>query len=175
VADFGLAFEYMMSNEEYDPLDPRYGKVYTDNDGGLVRFGINSNSLGKDLLTTTYYKDMPNAEAIKECYFLYNVRVWNPILGSEIVSQKMASKIFDMAVNSGIEEATRLTQRACRVHIDGMMGPVTVGALNAMNELYILNEIVFWDLWFVQQVIKNHPKYKSDEKDWNERAKKLPQ
>ena len=165
----------MMSNEEPDPSDPQYGKVHIDNDGGLVRFGVNSNGLGKDLLLTNYYKDMPNEEANKECYFLYNIHAWNPMLGSEIILQRVASKIFDRSVNSGVYEAVKLAQRACGVTADGKMGPITIGALNSTNEIYILNELVFWDLWFVQQVIKNHPQYKIYEKDWIARAKKLPQ
>lgn len=174
MADFSIAFDYMIGNEDYPSSDPRFGEVSTDNDGGLVRFGINSKSLGKELINTTYYTTMPNDEAIGVAKELYSTTIWAKMLGDEIVSQRMASKIFDMAVNSGDEEAAKLTQRAASVNVSGTIDAVTIGALNSMTEIFILNELVFWDLWFVKEVIKNHPEYKRYMKDWNERAQKLP-
>jgi lysozyme family protein len=176
MADFGLAFWYLLGNEEYAPTDPRYGKVRTDNDGGLVRFGVNSNSLGKYLsqVDSTYYSTMVNADAIKVSQFLYNKYVWKPMHGDDITSQRVGSKLLDMGVNQGLVEASKLCQRAVSVNVDGNIGPITIAAINAMDETDMLKGLVYWWLWFIQQVITNHPEDKSYEVAWTARAEKLP-
>lgn len=174
MAEFDPAFKYMIAFEDYPSTDHRYGKVKTDNDGGLVRFGINAKSLGKELLAGNYYKDMPNDEAIKIAYNLYNKHVWETIHGNLLTSQRVASKLFDMAVNMGQNEASKLCQRAANVNADGHIGPITVAAVNTMDELSMLKGLIYWWLWFIQQVENNHPDYKNYDEEWTVRAEKLP-
>lgn len=40
--------------------------------------------------------------------------------------------VFDMAVNSGVSASIRIVQRAVGVTVDGVIGPVTLQALNAV-------------------------------------------
>lgn len=174
MADFNLAFQYMISNETYAPDDHRYGEIRTDNDGGLVRFGINSNT-HKDLLTTsTFYTTMSNDEAIKVALNLYNTNEWKNIRGDQIQSQRVASKILDMAVNQGQYEALKLVQRAVGTPVDGVIGPVTILAINSTEESVLLKGLVYWWLWFIEKVIINNPEDKPYEAAWTTRADKLP-
>ena len=58
-------------------------------------------------------------------------------------------QVFDMAVNSGIETAVRILQRAAGVADDGDIGPVTLAAINAksttdMLMLFIAHRLKFW-------------------------------
>lgn len=47
-------------------------------------------------------------------------------------------QIFDIAVNSGIGNAIRMLQRAAGVTDDGVVGPVTLAAINAFNPLSLI-------------------------------------
>src|SRR5580692_2666746 len=134
MALFLPAFDYMLPNESYPPTDPRYGEITTDNDGGLVRFGVNSKSLGISLIGTTFYTDMGNVAALAVAQDLYQTVVWSAVQGSSINSQRVASKLFDLAVNSGPVEASKLCQRAVSVNVDGVIGQQTVTAINSEDE-----------------------------------------
>jgi lysozyme family protein len=164
----------MLPNETFAPTDMRYGKVTTDNDGGLVRFGVNSKSLGASLVNTTFYTTMSNDEAIKAAANLYNISVWKPMQGDLLTSQRVASKIFDMAVNQGVHEAAKLAQRAALVQVDGVIGPITVATINSIDENQMLKSLVTEWIWFIGLVIENHPEYVSYKEDWTARAEKLP-
>jgi len=61
----------------------------------------------------------------------------------------IAFQVFDIAVNSGIETAVRMLQRAAGVADDGHIGPITVAAVNAksatdMLMLLIAERLDFW-------------------------------
>ena len=61
----------------------------------------------------------------------------------------IAFQVFDIAVNSGIETAVRMLQRAAGVADDGHIGPVTVAAVKAksvtdMLMLIIAERLDFW-------------------------------
>lgn len=174
MADFTQAFNYILTNEDYSPTDPRYGKVHTDNDGGLVRFGVNSNSMGKSLLQTTYYTTMDIPSALLVAHKLYQNNEWKEICGDSITSQRVASKILDMAVNQGSVQANKLVQRAAGVNVDGVIGPITVSAVNGIDETTMLNGLVYWWLAFIEQVVSNKPTDKDYELAWTARAEKLP-
>lgn len=65
---------------------------------------------------------------------LYRERYWKAEY-ERIESQDVASKVFDLAVNMGPQQAHKLLQRAVRatgrkVDDDGVLGPVTLAAVN---------------------------------------------
>ena len=174
MADFNFAFGYMITNEDYAPDDPRYGTIHTDNDGGLVRFGVNSNSMGTMLLNTTFYTTMPNDGALVIAKNLYNGNEWQSIQGTAMYSQPIASKVFDMAVNMGVKEAAKLCQRAAGVGADGDIGPLTVAAVNAENETTMMQGLISWWIWFIGQEIINRPSDQPYKEAWIARAMRLP-
>lgn len=174
MADFSIGFAYVLTNEDYPKGDPRYGQVTTDNNGGLVRFGINSDGEGKELLTTTYYTTMPVAEAYKIAGNLYNTTNWAIMHGDDLHSQRVASKILDLSVNSGTVESAKISQRAANVNVDGNIGPITIAAINNLDENLMLQGLVTWANWLVTKILENNPKDLVYEKDWRTRANKLP-
>lgn len=175
MADYDTAFNYMIANEDYAPNDPRYGKINTDNDGGAVRFGINSNGLGKNLIHTTFYTTMPIDLAFTVAKMLYNTAIWVPIHGSGIQAQRAASKLLDMSVNMGRRQAVKLAQRVVNTDVDGVIGPITLEAINKTDEDTMLTGLVGQWLWFIDQEIKNKPADEKYRKPWTARAIKLPQ
>jgi len=111
---------------------------------------------------------------------IYKERYWAPIWGDKIISQRVASKFFDMAVNENPPQAIKLVQRATYrkafgKEIDGKMGPDTLKTINADDELELLHAMRDWTNWFVTQVLNAHPEYAKYEKGWRIRAQKLPE
>jgi len=130
--NFDQAFDRLMSNEGgyvNDPRDP----------GGETNWGICKRSYPKvDIKNLT-------REQAKEIYFKDfwcrgQMNEYNPAI---------AFQVFDIAVNSGIETAVRMLQRAAGVADDGHIGAITIAAVNAksvpdMLMLIIAERLDFW-------------------------------
>ena len=84
--------------------------------------------------------DGPLARLVAE---FYRKHFWNRIKGSQIPDQAVAMEVFDNAVNMGVSRAARVLQEAlnilnrngnsyAEIGVDGMIGKVTLGALNKL-------------------------------------------
>lgn len=157
---FDEAFNYTMPFEGWsactnDPDDP----------GGLTKYGISKvNHPEVDVANLT----LEGAKAI------YKKMYWNAIKGDQIASGRVAIKFFDMAVNMGVKQATKLVQEAlgdmgCSVAVDGMMGPKTLEALNGVDDDVLFVFLVPLLEAFYRGLGK--PKYI---KGWLRRARTLP-
>jgi lysozyme family protein len=62
----------------------------------------------------------------------YTANYWKPFY-SQINSQLIANKLFDMGVLFGIGTATRILQGALGVNVDGNFGPQTLAQLNVVT------------------------------------------
>lgn len=93
--------------------------------GGLTKYGISQSAYP--------HLDIANLTE-QQAVMLYRSQYWEPICGDQIVGQTAAMLIFDVAVNSGVAMAVTLAQRtACPQAVDGVMGPQTLIAINAMT------------------------------------------
>lgn len=63
---------------------------------------------------------------------IYKNRFWDPIKGGQIQSQAVANILFDGHVNHG-NHGIVLIQRVLGVPDDGIVGPITLGAINSTN------------------------------------------
>lgn len=61
----------------------------------------------------------------------YHTTFWLPIAGDSIVSQDVASSVFNFGVNAGSKVAIKLAQLVVGATPDGVLGPRTVAAINA--------------------------------------------
>lgn len=110
------------------------GYVNDPNDrGGETNFGISKRKYPNvDIAALTRHG------AIE----IYRRDYWLPIY-NEIESQTAATKVFDLAVNTGHRRAHQLAQWACcdagrLVRVDGLFGPRTLEAVNyADHELFV--------------------------------------
>lgn len=68
----------------------------------------------------------------------YKVNFWDAIMGDEIMSQLSADNIMDFAVNSGVSRAVKYAQRIVGTTEDGVMGHVTIKAINANVEGFVV-------------------------------------
>lgn len=129
---FDQAFDRLMGNEGgyvNDPRDP----------GGETNWGISKRSYpGVDIRNLT----REGAKAIYRRDFWARGRM-------DEYDGAIAFQVFDVAVNSGVETAVRMLQRAAGVADDGHIGPVTVAAVQAksvtaMLMLIIAERLDFW-------------------------------
>jgi lysozyme family protein len=130
--NFDQAFDRLISNEDgyaNDPADP----------GGETNWGISKRSYPEiDIKNLT----REGAKAIYKRDFWQSVKM-------DQVDAAIAFQVFDAAVNSGINNAVKMLQRAVNVVGDGKVGPVTIGAVNAMPLAKVLmrfaaERIDFW-------------------------------
>lgn len=130
--NFDQAFDRLISNEG------GYSNVPGD-PGGETNWGISKRSYpGLDIADLT----REDAKAIYRKDFWDRGRM-------EEYDPAIAFQAFDIAVNSGIETAVRILQRAAGVADDGHIGPVTVAAIKAksttdMLMLIIAERLDFW-------------------------------
>ena len=64
---------------------------------------------------------------------------WSPLRGDEICNQDAAYTLYSFATNAGLKTAVRLLQVVVGVTPDGVMGPRTIEALNAMEPRLFLS------------------------------------
>lgn len=99
--------------------------------GGPTNYGITlvsySAYLGRQATVADLLAITPDIRAD-----FYRKLYWNNVKGSLIQRQPVATVLFDMAVLCGPAQAIRMAQAAVGVKADGLLGPVTLGAINAM-------------------------------------------
>lgn len=129
---FEQSFDRLISNEGGyvdDPRDP----------GGETQWGIAKRSYPRlDIKSLT--RDQARAIYCQDFWLRGHMDEYDPAI---------AFQVFDIAVNSGIETAVRLLQRAAGVADDGHIGPMTVAAVKAktvtdMLMLLIAERLDFW-------------------------------
>jgi len=131
MAIFEMALAFVLLNE---------GNTYVfdalDRGGPTLR--------GVTLATLSAYRGAPQTAAdvqalgLEETQAIYKKMYWAPIKGDSIRRQPVATAIFDMAVLCGPARAARMAQTAVGAKADGIIGPLTLGAINAMPSVQFL-------------------------------------
>jgi lysozyme family protein len=122
MADFEPAFQFMLPHEG--------GYNFTPGDhGGKTKFGISQAAFP--------HLDIEHL-TLDDARQLYIQHYWSPNYFREIISQDIANKIFDIAVNMSMRSWASIVQEACgdcgvNIVIDGVWGARTRGAVNACN------------------------------------------
>ena len=113
----------MMFDDAFDKLISHEGGYVNDSrDPGLeTKFGISKRSYpAEDIKGLT----LERAKAI------YRRDFWG-VAGCDAVPDAIKFDLFDMAVNSGPVTAIKTLQRSVGVTPDGLLGPITLQALNS--------------------------------------------
>lgn len=151
MAQYEPAFDFMMLAEDAT----RSGGVTSDPSAAfpsaVARLGINSGAHPEAVAASFY--TMPLAQALEYAVHLYRVNYWEPILGPQILDQDVANKVFDLSVNEGAVEITKIVQRAVNslnpsLDVDGRMGAITVAAINATPRAELLAAIKDYAIQF---------------------------
>jgi len=70
----------------------------------------------------------------------YLANFWNPMKLEQVIDEKKASSLFDFGVNAGAAAAITLAQKVVGEITDGIIGPKTIVAINAMDRRLFLAE-----------------------------------
>jgi lysozyme family protein len=90
--------------------------------------------------------DTKSAQLLNLHRGFYLQQFWEPLMLNGVISQPVAEKIYDTAVNCGPDRATRWAQTALNLAnrggrewpdtvVDGKLGPASVNLLNAAHKL----------------------------------------
>jgi lysozyme family protein len=118
-------------------------------EGGLVKLpdGAGLTNMG---LTQKTYPDLDIEDlTIEQATRIYKLDWWDKMYLDKINSQEVANHLLDHAVNSGIKPAVKVLQKMLNVSQDGIMGAITIDAINKHTNdyLFICNyklEIIRW-------------------------------
>ena len=156
---FDSAIAYVLANEGIDSNDPA-------DKGGRTRFGVTNEEAGRhglevSLLTLAQAKD------------IYRVDYWKPQFDL-LADSRVATKLFDMAVNMGAGTAVKLAQALVGVKRDGVFGPATVTAINAIEPTKMLSDLVEASVRrYIEIVLFDHSQLVFL-RGWANRATKIP-
>ena len=98
---------------------------YVDNrrdPGGETKYGISRRAYpGEDILGMT----------LERAKTIYQRDYWGPA-GCDALPDAAKLQVFDMAVNSGVQASVKALQRAVGATPDGVLGPLTLQAIQSM-------------------------------------------
>ena len=98
---------------------------------------------------------------------------WNKFRGDEIQSQSVANACVDWAWNSGISLVIRRVQRLVGVKDDGVVGPVTLAAINSSDAKTLFTRIKRARVEFLEGIVRGVPSQKKFLKGWLNRVNEL--
>lgn len=131
---------------------------HPDDPGGRTKFGITE-------------RDHPDAwedgePTLQDAHRIYRHKYWGPLRCSDIASQRVATYVFDAAVNQGVQWASEALQRACNllgkdISVDGIIGPVTLSAANTLDADRLIHVLVALRARHRLSLAESRAKYRS--------------
>jgi len=157
IGNFNRCFDLVIAHEKgyvNNPLDS----------GGPTKYGVTRETLAdwrKTPVTVDSVKNL-TAEEAKE---IYQSRYWNT-MRCDLLPDGLDYAAFDAAVNSGTYQASKWLQKALGVKIDGVLGPVTMKAVERCSGLVVgsILELCSQRLRFVLSL--NSPTEEAFERGW---------
>lgn len=117
------------------------------------------------------------ALSLDETISLYKTGFWEPNHLTNVASELLAIKIFDMCVNMGSKQAWKLVQRSCNslghaLSEDGVVGPATLSVVNSLRstDYILLDKIRQAQASFYETLIEKKPSFESFRLGWLRRA-----
>ncbi|MBU2976645.1 glycosyl hydrolase 108 family protein [Alteromonas sp. C1M14] len=152
MAFFLPAFEKMIDNEG------GYSLHRTDGDrGGLTYAGIARNFHPDWPGWPLIESDTAKQNIIPYVQAFYKQQFWERIRGDFIDAQGVAETIFDFAVNAGVSTAAKLAQDVVGVNTDGVIGTITLKAINQMEAELFIREYALKKMARYANIVNNNP------------------
>lgn len=169
MADFQKAFDILKGHEGGYQRNPNDRGNYNSK-GELVgtNYGISAPVYEAWINrppTRSEMENLPFEDAIR-IYFLW---YWDPIQGNSIENQPVANIFMDGVVNHGRSRGTKLMQKVLGVSQDGIVGPITLGAINSGNPANIYNQYKLERYNFYHDIVKRNPSQKVFLSGWIKR------
>lgn len=139
MAEFAPAVSIVLAHEGGYANDP-------DDPGGATKYGISRRFMCAEF-SGDYEDEDIEALSQAQATAIYKQCWWDRYGYGAITDQRVATKVFDMAVNLGPTQAHKLLQRGLRaigysLDDDGIFGVNTLAAVNASSPELLINKLV---------------------------------
>ena len=180
MSNFDTAFEVVLGHEG-GFVDHEADPGGATNYGISIRYLVARGDLDRDGLADGDIDgdgdvDVDDIKALTpgDAKHLYHSGFWVPNRLSEVRDQSVATKIFDICVNTGSRQAWRIVQRSCNelgseLEVDGIVGPNTLTAVNEYD-FDLVEEIRQQQLAFYEALVGNNPDLAVFLDGWTNRA-----
>lgn len=129
---------------------------HPDDKGGPTNLGITiktlSDFLGRDA-TVEEVRSL-DVDTVRK---IYKQNYWDRLKLSHIIDSKFADIIFDQAVNRGTRRVAEQIQRIVEVKQDGVIGPITLKAINNMEPKKLLISFIKSTQDAYVSIVANNP------------------
>jgi lysozyme family protein len=165
MASFSKAFAYLMQNEGgyVDNPNDTGGKTKFGITEGIYSFYLDRRASEDDMMSIT--KDI--AQAVYKKFF------WDPLKLDEVVSDGVATAIFDQVVNRGQSSVSRDVQRLIGVKTDGIVGHLTIMAINEQDPKEFIINFSRVTAFAYKSIAANNPSKQEFLTGWINRANRL--
>ena len=114
--------------------------------GGKTRYGV-TEAVAREFGYRGDMRELP----IDLAQRIYKDRYWDAVQ-AENLPLDVRYIVFDGAVNSGVAQSVKWLQRACGVHDDGVIGPVTIRAASTLHAEGLKRRILAQRLRFMAKL-----------------------
>lgn len=98
---------------------------------------------------------------------------WDACRADEINSQSVANAIVDWAWHSGTTTAAKEIQRVLGVKADGIIGNITLSAINSQSPLPLFGKIKAARVKYIERICKSRPENQKYYRGWMNRINDL--
>ena len=98
---------------------------------------------------------------------------WDACRADEILSQSVANAIVDWAWHSGTITAVKEVQRILGVKDDGVIGNITLSAINSWSPLPLFGQIKQARIAYIERICNSRPANNKFKKGWHNRINAL--
>lgn len=109
---------------------------HPDDPGGATNMGITHKTLAQWRGAAVTKEDVRNLTREEACD-IYRANYWNA-LNCDNMPAGVDLVVFDFGVNAGVQRSAKLLQRIVHVEQDGQVGPITIGAVNAIDASFVV-------------------------------------
>lgn len=169
MASFELTIPFIHEKEGGFVDDP-------DDAGGATNMGVTLKTYAAYCKRKGYPR--PTVERLKNLseakwQDIMRTMYWDVIAGDRIQSQSVALAIYDWAVHSGTSVAIKHVQRILGVQADGIVGPLTLAAINSASPLPLFGQIKQDRIKFFGTLIIQRPKNRKFLNGWLNRVNSI--
>jgi hypothetical protein len=182
--NYTQAFNLLMSLEFNSPSNALH-KNPTEN--GLTFMGIyetanpNWQGWGQVRAAINAYGDMKKAsvalynddDLVAQVGKFYKINYWDVMRLDEINSYQKQAEMFIFGVNAGCKNAIKAAQKVVGVTMDGILGAITLAAINAYNEVSFNKDYDRAEIAYYRAIISANPTLARYERGWINRAEKV--
>ena len=119
---------------------------HRDDPGGKTRYGV-TEAVAREVGYRGDMRELPLDLAQR----IYKERYWDAVQ-AENLPPDVRYIVFDGAVNSGVSQSVKWLQRACGVHDDGVIGPITIRAASTLHSEGLRRRILAQRLRFMAKL-----------------------